>query len=709
MAPPLLNPPQQQAVTHFGGPLLVIAGAGAGKTLVLTQRMLFFITQMGIPGDRILAITFTNKAASEMKERTHAHLTGDTPRPFIGTFHSFCHHVLRRSIGSLGRSTQFTIIDTYDQTKLMKQLIAHHQIDEGKYQPAWVLGIIDRLKNAMVSPESYARDPQMDQVIASLYGAYQAALGAQNAVDFNDLIALTVTLFQRDHTVLSYYQDQYYVMLVDEYQDTNPSQFALLHLLSQKYRNITAVGDFDQSIYSWRGASVHTLLQFETHFPDATVIKLEENYRSTQTILSAANALIAHNTQRKDKTLWTQRDKGDPLPILACDDEWDEAKQVTQRIQRHLKQGRPPQDMAILVRTNAQTRVIEKTLSMNQIPYTVIGGFAFMDRAEIKDIGAYLRCLLNPHDNAAVIRALGAPPRGIGQTSIDKLLAKGIAQGLSICQLMAHENTVLPARQWGILEGFFADLDRWNHTLATHPGPTPIADLIRQIVTDTHYDEAVQKEKGGADRLEVIDELVNLAKEELTSLEEFISGLSLGGAKSDTTTAGVSILTLHHAKGLEFPIVFLTGMEQGILPHFRSIRDGDIEEERRLCYVGITRGKEQVTLTHAASRMFQGDKRRSSPSQFLDELPDELVIRPQNREKPITGWPPASERRPRNAPTSAPAPTTAYALHDRVRHSRWGDGHIVAIHGEGDEAVLTISFGGSIKRLMGKYAPLSRP
>ncbi|NDD66054.1 ATP-dependent DNA helicase PcrA [bacterium] len=707
MGRPVLNAPQQQAVTHFGGPLLVIAGAGAGKTLVLTQRMLFFIHQMGIPGDRILAITFTNKAAAEMKERTHAQLAHDTPRPFIGTFHSFCHHVLRRSIGSLGRSPHFTIIDTYDQTKLMKQLIAHHQLNDEKYQPAWVLGIIDRLKNAMISPESYARDPQMDRVIASMYEAYQAALWAQNALDFNDLIALTVTLLQRDPSVLSSYQDQYYVMLVDEYQDTNPSQFALLHLLSQKYRNITAVGDFDQSIYSWRGASVHTLLQFESHFPDATVIKLEENYRSTQTILSAANALIAHNTQRKEKTLWTQRDKGVALPILACEDEWDEAKRITQLIQTHLQQGRPPQDIAILVRTNAQTRVIEKSLSMYQIPYMVIGGFAFMDRAEIKDIGAYLRCLLNPHDNAAVIRALGAPPRGIGQTSIEKLMANALEKQLSIAQLVATSPPLLTSRQWGILEGFFEDLARWQRWLTDHSGPTPIADLIRQIVSDTHYDEATQKEKGGADRLEVIDELIHLATEELTSLDDFVSGLSLGGGKSERTTEAVNILTLHHAKGLEYPIVFLTGMEQGILPHFRSIRDGDIEEERRLCYVGITRGKEQVTLSYAASRMVQGDKRRSSPSQFLDELPDELVERPPDHKKTSPGWPPRSERKPALSQAAAHSPVH-YALHDRVRHSRWGDGHIVAIHGEGDEAVLTISFGGSVKRLMVKYAPLSR-
>ncbi len=700
-----LNAPQGAAVTHFGSPLLIIAGAGAGKTLVLTRRMVYMMTELGIPGDRILAITFTNKAASEMRHRTMALCQSSQSVPFIGTFHSFCNQILRESIHALGRSNQFTIIDATDQNRLIKQIAQPMALDDKKYPPAMLLRVLDRLKNAMIPPATYARDPRMDPVVLSVYEAYQGILTQQNALDFNDLISQTVQLFQGHPSVLDRYQEQYYAILVDEYQDTNPAQFSLLHLLSQKYRNITAVGDFDQSIYSWRGASVQTILQFEQQFPDATMIKLEENFRSTPTILAAANALIANNTQRKEKNLWTKNQGGTPIEVIRCQDDRDEGRQIADRFMASHQSGRPYTDMAVLVRTNAQTRVIEETFSSRHIPYRVIGGFAFMDRAEIKDMGAYLRCIHNRHDDSAVIRALGVPSRGVGQTSLSKLMAIGAHQQMSLFQIVQSGINPIGNRQWESIRQFFDTLNQLDQQYQQDTEPTAVANLIHAIIASTQYDQYLVAQPNGLDRLEVLNELIHLAKEEITDLGEFITRLSLGIHQDEVAPNAVSILTLHHAKGLEFPLVCLAGLEEGILPHSRSIAEGNIEEERRLCYVGITRGKEHVIITTVGSRMFQGEKRRLIESRFLDEIPSELITgRGHGNSRP-----PRHNRgahSPTNPPQNIEAPS--YAIHDRVQHSRWGMGHIVAMSGEGENAVLTVSFGGEHKRLIAKYAPLRK-
>jgi len=704
-----LNDRQQEAVIHFGTPLLIVAGAGAGKTMVLTHKIRYMVQELGIYPSHILGITFTNKAAREMKERVATLMPGMKEPPFLGTFHSFCNDVLRRDIHHLGRESTFVILDHSDQLRLVKQLLSQNNVDDKKYPPQMVLSIFDRIKTGLTTVQAYGRDSNHDPIIGNLYASYQAQLLSQNAVDFNDLLFLTAQLWHQFPDVLETYQNRYPVIMVDEYQDTNHAQLVLIQLLAKKYHNITVVGDFDQTIYSWRGATIQNILQFETYYPDATTIKLEENYRSTGNILKAANALIENNTQRLDKALWTRNDDGDLLTYYSGSTERDEAYFICREIMKRSQAGVAFHDMSILYRTNSQSRVIEEVLAQMQVPYRVVGGFKFFQRAEIRDIAAYLRLVFNPHDNAAFSRAIAAPSRGVGDTSLDRLSSLSAAEGKSIYTLFQESRLPVGPRQIAAISEFFSLIDRLN-TLFSETQADKIGTLIKEIIIQSGYEAYLLSGAipNGADRLETVMELVNIAHEEELELGEFLTRLSLASdwdEKKENSESVITLMTVHHAKGLEFKTVFLAGLEEGILPHFRSQTDEEIEEERRLCYVGITRGRDHVILTSAQSRLFQGDLRRSAPSRFLRELPPTLIHHVGGRPAPTVI--PRFEASATQLAAAQPAtPAISYEVGAWVSHPQWGKGQILQVDGAAENAVLHISFSGMSKKLMAKYAPI---
>lgn len=704
-----LNDHQRDAVHHFGTPLLIIAGAGAGKTMVLTHKIRYMVQELGVYPQHILAITFTNKAAREMKDRVSALMPEMTNPPFLGTFHSFCNDVLRREIQHLGRESTFVILDHSDQVRVVKQLLTLQNVDDKKYPPNLVLSMFDRIKTSLTTASGYNRDSQRDPIISGLYGAYQEHLENQNAVDFNDLLFLTVQLWHQFPEILEKYQDRYPVVLVDEYQDTNYAQLVLIQLITKKYRNITVVGDFDQTIYSWRGATVQNILQFEENYPDATVIKLEENFRSTGNILRAANALITNNTQRLEKSLWTRNDDGELLTYYCGSTERDEAFFIGREMIKRSHVGTPFSGMAVLYRTNSQSRVIEEVLAQLEIPYRVIGGFKFFQRAEIRDIASYLRLVFNPHDNAAFSRAISAPSRGVGDTSLDRLAAQSTSEGQSIYSLVQNALLTIGTRQTAIVQEFFALIDRLSVIYQVAPNDK-IGTLIREILNQSGYQTHLLSGAvpNGADRLETVMELVNLAHEEELELGEFLTRLSLASDwdQKEESAEAVTLMTIHHSKGLEFRTVFIAGMEEGLMPHFRSQTDEEIEEERRLCYVAITRGKERVILTGAHSRLFQGDLRKCAPSRFLKELPTHLI-----QHSGAKSFGPASVAPTFHVPSSAPrvtVPSVDYLLGDWVSHPQWGKGQVLNVDGNGENAVLNILFSGMEKKLMAKYAPIRK-
>jgi DNA helicase-2/ATP-dependent DNA helicase PcrA len=704
-----LNENQHQAIAHFGTPLLIVAGAGAGKTMVLTHKIRYMVQELGIYPKNILAITFTNKAAKEMKERVHTLMPESVDSPYLGTFHAFCNDVLRRDIHHLGRESTFVILDRNDQVRIVKQLLIQQNVDDKKYPPNLILSHFDQIKSSLTSTSGYGRDQKNDPIIGNLYTAYQEHLLLQNAVDFNDLLFLTVQLWHQFPDVLEKYQDHYPVVLVDEYQDTNHAQWVLVQLIAKKHRNITVVGDFDQTIYSWRGATVQNMLQFESNYPDATVIKLEQNYRSTGNILQAANALIANNTQRRDKALWTENDEGDLLTYYCGSTERDEAFFIGREITKRSHSGTSFGDMAILYRTNSQSRVIEEVLAQLEIPYRVVGGFKFFQRIEVRDIASYLRLIFNPHDNSALARAITAPSRGVGDTSLDKLFEQSSTTGQSIYTLVQTGAVSVGTRQATILRDFFALIDALTQTYERSTQDR-IGTLIKEILTSSGYETYLLSGAvpNGAERLETVMELINLSHEEEVDLGEFLSRLSLASDwdEQEGASSAVTLMTVHHAKGLEFRTVFLAGLEEGILPHFRSQTEDEIEEERRLCYVGITRGKDQVVLTGAQSRLFQGDLRRCTPSRFLRELPSHLIQHSGAKSVGPAAAPPTF-----HVAASAAQPTKSiveYAPGDWVSHPQWGKGQIMTVDGAGENAVLQILFSGSTKKLMAKYAPIRK-
>jgi len=732
-----LNPHQRDAVLHCAGPLMIVAGAGSGKTMVLTQKIAYLVRELGVYPDHILAITFTNKAAKEMLHRVGP-LIADTRKPFVGTFHAFCGAVLRRDMGYLGRATSYVILDYADQLKLIKKIATKFNLDENTYPPAALLSGIDRQKNALVGPDRYPAQGSYDAILGNVYTQYQRELLAQNAVDFNDMIGLTVQLFQEFPEVLARYQDQYPYIMVDEYQDTNDAQHALIHMLADKYNNLTVVGDFDQTIYSWRGATVRHMLSFEKTYPGATVVKLEQNYRSSGHILKAANGLIQQNTQRREKNLWTEAGDGEPVVYYLAADEREEARYIADTMQNHMKRdGIPAQQMAVLYRTNAQSRVLEETFAQRGIPYRLVGGLKFFARAEIKDILAYLRLVHNPQDYIALSRAISAPSRGIGSTSVDRFTEWAQAVGLPVRALLERTDAPIGARFIAGITQFYRFIFQLQDILAsdvivpeTAPSDVaepqrvwgavsaepkakrvdfPLARVIRAIL-DSGYTTYLQKDEKGSDKLENIYELISMTEEQ-QSLDAFLetAALATDWDTQEEQPNAVTFTTVHLAKGLEYDLVVVAGMEEKIFPHYRSLTLEEIEEERRLCYVAMTRGRKWVYLTAAKQRLIFGDYSRNAPSRFLDDVPPMHMTRHEAAKRGAFGS--TTTPQPRIFPPAMKAslpPLQTYVQGEQVRHSQWGTGHIMRIEGQGEKAILHVSFGGHAKTLIAKYAPLQK-
>lgn len=727
-----LNPQQQEAVYHCSGPLMIVAGAGSGKTMVLTQKIAYLVRELGVYPDHILAITFTNKAAKEMVHRI-APLISDKRQPFVGTFHAFCGTVLRRDMGYLGRETSYVILDYSDQLKVIKGIAAKLNLDENTYPPAALLSAIDRQKNAMVGPDRYAAQGTYDAILGEVYTRYQKELLSQNAVDFNDMIGLTVQLFQEHPEVLSRYQDHYPYILVDEYQDTNDAQHALVNMLAARYQNLTVVGDFDQTIYSWRGATVRHMLSFEQQYPGATVIKLEQNYRSSGHILKAANGLIQQNTQRREKNLWTSAGDGEPLTYYLAGDEREEARFIADTVQNHIRKDRvPEQEIAILYRTNAQSRVLEETFAHRGIPYRLVGGLKFFARAEIKDMLAYLRLVHNPQDYLAFGRAIMAPSRGVGSASIERFVSWAQTSGQPVGELLSRTDAPLTSRFMGAIVQFYRyifylqDILSGQIALPAEPeapkervwGPVmqpktaadfPLARVIRSIL-ESGYQTYLQKDDKGPEKLENIYELISMTEEQ-QSLDAFLETAALA-TDWDTQEAqpnAVTFTTVHLAKGLEYDVVFVAGMEEKIFPHYRSETLEDIEEERRLCYVAITRGRKHVYLTGAKQRLIFGDYSRNAPSRFLDDIPPMHIVRHEAAKRSVFAS--ATPAQPRIIPAAlkrSDTPVQTYRTGEPVRHAQWGEGRITRIEGDGEKAILHVSFPGHTKTLIAKYAPLTK-
>jgi ATP-dependent DNA helicase UvrD/PcrA len=701
-----LNPPQREAVLATEGPLLVIAGAGSGKTRVLTYRVAHLINAVGAKPNEILAITFTNKAAGEMRERLHR-LLGQSGRGlWILTFHAACGRILRREAQRLGYRSNFTIYDQADQLRLVKQCLEELERDPKRFTPRGIHNQISHAKNQLVSPAEYAERVQSfyDQTVADAYGLYQRRLFASNAVDFDDLLMLTVDVLERFPEALEKWQSAFRYILVDEYQDTNHAQYRLLQLLAQPDMNVCAVGDPDQSIYAFRGADINNILDFERDFPGTRTIALEQNYRSTNHILDAANHVITNNRERKPKELWSDLGDGEPVRVLEVEDEHAEARFVAAGIAALVEEGYSGDEIAVFYRTNAQSRVLEDVLVRQGVSYQVIGGPRFYERAEIKDAIAYLQAIDNPYDAVSLQRIANRPRRGIGDSSLARLQTWADAHGRSLWEALefAEEAGVGAAPQRAVAS--FRDL---MQSLQAGALELPVAELVERTLERSGYAEALEAERTieAQGRLENLQELVGVAREyqenaDEPSLSHFLQEISLYSDQDAIREESlVTLMTLHNAKGLEFRAVYLIGMEEGIFPHARSIEEQGIEEERRLCYVGMTRAKEQLTLTHASSRSLWGARGYNLPSRFLDELPGNVE---RERLRP-TSWSSYGAHAQGVAPREdVPSLSTG----DSVRHGTLGEGVVTQIEAGG---VVTVRFAdGSERRLMLDYAPLER-
>ena len=737
-----LNDMQKKAVLQTEGAVLVLAGAGSGKTGALTVRIAHLI-EKGVKPWNILAITFTNKAAKEMSERVNK-LIGDKAKDiWVSTFHSTCVRILRRDIDKIGYSRDFSIYDTDDQEKMMKEVFKrlNFSITDKTFTVKGALAEISKQKEELISWEDYEAKTDKDirkVKFAKAYRIYQTLLKENNALDFDDLIYKTVQIFKTDTDVLDYYQEKFKYIMVDEYQDTNTSQYELVRLLSAKYKNICVVGDDDQSIYGWRGANIRNILDFEKDFEDTVVIKLEQNYRSTKTILDAANSVIKNNTTRKDKTLWTENDKGSIIHIKRADNEYDEARFVGDKINELILKGdRKYKDFAVLYRTNAQSRAIEDYFVKKSIPYRLLGGIRFYERKEIKDVLSYLKVLSNPADTIALKRIINVPKRGLGDASIEKVENFANENNMSFYEALSHidEITELKTRAKKFKEFYevMTEIEKDANELS-------VSELIESVLNKTGYVQLLQDE--GTDealaRIENIDEFVSKAVEyekstDEPSLREFLEDIALvadiDNYEPDEDT--VVLMTMHSAKGLEFPYVFIVGMEEGMFPTYRVIQYGtneDMEEERRLCYVAITRAKEELFITQAKSRMQHGITQYNAPSRFLKEIPAELIeipVKPQLSEvgdyirksemriKPVFTKPNpygGIAKKPQTAGIPSPKNVTLdYEVGDKVRAPKYGIGTVEKITPGGADFEVTVSFKDKgVKKFMAGLSKLKK-
>ena len=735
----LLNPEQKEAVFHYEGPLLILAGAGSGKTRVLTHRVAWLIEEKQVNPWNIMAITFTNKAAGEMRDRVETMLGGALGGVWVATFHSTCVRILRRYIDRIGFGTNFTIYDGDDQKTIIKEICKRFQIDTKLYRERFFMAAISAAKDELLSPDDYAKQVHGDtrkQKVAEVYREYQKQLRASNALDFDDLIFRTVELFQKDAEVLEQYQDRFRFIMVDEYQDTNTAQFKLVSLLAAKYRNLCVVGDDDQSIYRFRGANIQNILSFEEVYPDAKVIRLEQNYRSTQNILTAANEVICHNEGRKEKKLWTANGDGDKVRFRQFLNGFEEAEYVAGMISRKVGAGKWRYgDCAVLYRTNAQSRMFEEKFLFANVPYKIVGGINFYGRKEIKDVLAYLKTIENGQDDLAVRRIINVPKRGIGATTINRVQEYANTEDMSFYDALRVAGTIP-----GVGKSV-AKLDGFVQMIQTMRSKQPyysVKELIEDVLEQTEYRKELMAEgtEEALDRLANIDELLNKA----ASYAEHADNPSLGGFLEEVALVAdidnleedadhVVMMTLHSAKGLEFPVVFMVGMEDGMFPSYMSISSedpADLEEERRLCYVGITRAKETLILTSARQRMVRGEIHYNRVSRFIEDIPKEVLaenetanVQPkEKKERPETKAHAAYRQMRETFKTKAFAQPQveakkegglSYDVGDRVRHIKFGVGSVTDIREGGRDYEVTVNFDRvGVKKMFASFAKLTK-
>lgn len=729
-----LNPEQKKAVQHSQGALLLMAGAGSGKTRVLTHRIAYLVIEKEVAPWNILAITFTNKAAKEMQKRMFD-LTGPLANDiWVSTFHSMCVRILRREIDRIGISRNFSILDGTDQLSVIKKILKDQNVDPKKFTPRSILGTISSAKNEMKTAKDFekiAKGP-FEEIVRDVYFEYEKRLRKNNALDFDDLIMSTIHLFQRVPETLTHYQRKFQYIHVDEYQDTNRAQYLLVNMLADRFKNLCVVGDSDQSIYGWRGADIQNMLSFEKDYPNAEVILLEQNYRSTKKILEAANHVIKNNHQRKEKKLWTDNADGKLIEHYQGGTEHEEGHYVAGKMSQLNQEGFKYTDMAVLYRTNAQSRVIEETLMKSNIPYRMVGSIKFYDRKEIKDILAYLRLITNPDDDISLARVVNEPKRGIGATTMDKLADYALAQDLSLMQAIQEiDQTGISKRASTALAAFGDQILNWFKMQEY----LSVTDLVEEILEQTGYRKLLKNEKSleAESRLENIDEFLTVTQEfeknyDDKSLVGFLTELALDSNinqndEQQQSEETVTLMTLHSAKGLEFPAVFLIGMEEGIFPHNRALDDEDeMEEERRLAYVGITRAEKALFLTNAKLRTLYGRTNMNAASRFIGEIPDELIedTTPKLEKSSFGGTMGRSGFQSSNTVspvtrksflTKQPSQSTEdWKVGDQVLHKKWGKGTVVSIKGGGESTELDIAFPKPIglKRLLGSFAPIEK-
>lgn len=756
-----LNDRQREAVFHDDGPLLVLAGAGSGKTRVLTYRLAHLIMSGKIRPHQTLAITFTNKAAGEMKERVASLLGASSRWMWVCTFHSACARILRQDAALLGYRSNFTIYDEDDSVRLIKRCLEELGLDPKRFVPRAVRSIISDAKNRLVDVDDFARSEagrtadlggsfdawesggrsEHHDVTAHVYRRYQARLLEANALDFDDLLMRTVDVLRLFPERLEFYRDLFRHVLVDEYQDTNAAQYLLVKLLTEEHRQVTVVGDDDQSVYSWRGADIRNILNFEEDFPDCTVVKLEQNYRSTSTILDAANSLVSHNRGRKPKSLWSERGVGEPLVVMECRDEHEEARLVCDEIVGLLRE-RPASDLAVFYRVNAQSRVLEDMLVRQGVGYRVIGGTKFYQRAEIKDLLAYLRVTINETDDLSLLRVINTPRRGLGDVAIGRLQGFATGERISLRAALPRAGEVagLTPSACRACETLGESLLLWNQGCleegaledpARASSRGPVADVVRRVMNESGMVSALKAERTleAEGRVENLEEFVGVAEEydrmnPQGSLSDFLQEISLY-ADVDSLEEGrpvITLMTLHNAKGLEFPVVFVTGMEEGLFPHSRSLDEQRLEEERRLCYVGMTRARDKLYLSHARSRTLHGGGGYRLPSRFLSEVPERLVERRGQSGSlkygdaargagPSTGGQTTGARTRSGSSGAAKARPQAQiaglTTGDKVLHAKFGEGVVLGLEPGGVVRVFFADLGEQ-KRLLLEYAPLRR-
>lgn len=720
-----MNTEQSEAVKTTEGPLLIMAGAGSGKTRVLTHRIAYLLDEKDVSPYNVLAITFTNKAAREMKERVQK-LVGDQAEViWMSTFHSMCVRILRRDADRIGIERNFTIIDPTDQKSVIKDVLKNENIDSKKFEPRMFIGAISNLKNELKTPEDAQKEATdyHSQMVATVYSGYQRQLSRNEALDFDDLIMTTINLFERVPDVLEYYQNKFQYIHVDEYQDTNKAQYTLVKLLASKFKNLCVVGDSDQSIYGWRGADIQNILSFEEDYPEAKTIFLEQNYRSTKTILNAANEVIKNNSERKPKGLWTANTNGEKIHYYEAMTERDETEYVVREIMKHQRNGKKYQDMAILYRTNAQSRVLEETFMKSNIPYTMVGGQKFYDRKEIKDLLSYLRMIANSNDDISLQRIINVPKRGVGPSSVEKIQNYALQNNISMFDALGEADFIgLSKKVTQECLNFYELIQN----LIKEQDFLEIHEIVDEVLKKSGYRDMLERENTleSRSRLENIDEFMSVPQdyEENTPLEEqslinFLTDLSLVADIDEADTEnGVTLMTMHSAKGLEFPIVFIMGMEESLFPHIRAIKsddDHEMQEERRICYVAITRAEEILYITHATSRMLFGRPQSNMPSRFLKEIPESLLenhstskrqtIQPKSTPFAKRGF---SQR---TTSTKKQVTSSDWNVGDKVMHKAWGEGMVSNVNEKKGSIELDIIFKSQgPKRLLAQFAPIEK-